>query len=143
MRNYDKNVLQGIQKNIMTAREALGDLNDRIYDDALKQEIARQAEGYDEYGRKVRRMMGDKNVEPYREKAVDRVKMKSAIAMNTMLDISTSHMAEMLIQGSNRGITELCKQLNHNSNASSTSVELARELMEFEEEAIERMKKYL
>ena len=69
--------------------------------------------------------------------------IKSAIAMNTMLDISTSHMAEMLIQGSNRGITDLCKSLNHNSEASRMTVELAKELMEFEEEAIERMKKYL
>lgn len=143
MRNYDRNVLQNIQKNILMAREAIGEVNDRIYDDELKQEITRQAEGYDEYGRKVRRAMGSKNIEPYRERAVDRVKLKSAIAMNTMLDISTGHMAEMLIQGSNRGITELCKVLNHNSEASKASVELAKELMEFEEEAIERMKKYL
>ncbi|NBH82900.1 hypothetical protein D7X88_09640 [bacterium C-53] len=143
MRNYDKNVLHEVQKNILMAREAIGEVNDKVFDDELKQEIMRQADGYDEYGRKVRKVMGSKNIEPYRERAVDRVKLKSAIAMNTMLDISTSHMAEMLIQGSNRGITDLCKSLNHNSEASRMTVELAKELMEFEEEAIERMKKYL
>ncbi len=63
--------------------------------------------------------------------------------MGTMLNISTSHMAEMMIQGSNRGMTRMYKTVKHNALAQDRSVELAQELMDFEAKSIEQMKEYL
>ena len=63
--------------------------------------------------------------------------LKSAIHINTLLNTSTSHLAELMIQGSNRGITDMCKSLNHNATEKSMATELARELMDFEEKNIE------
>ncbi|MCL2254820.1 MAG: hypothetical protein FWC09_10290, partial [Lachnospiraceae bacterium] len=62
---------------------------------------------------------------------------------NTFLNTSTGHLAEVMIQGSNRGVVEMCKVLNQNENARGMYVEMARELMDFEEHNIERLKKYL
>ena len=63
--------------------------------------------------------------------------------MGTILNISTSHLAEMMIQGSNRGLTSMYKTVKHNALAQERSVELAQELMDFEEKSIEMMKEYL
>lgn len=63
--------------------------------------------------------------------------------MNTLFNTSTSHLAELMIQGSNRGITQMCKVLNHNPQAAAMSMELAKELMDFEEKNIHILKKYL
>ena len=63
--------------------------------------------------------------------------------MNTLFNTSTSHLAELMIQGSSRGITQMCKVLNHNPQTQSMSVELAKELMDFEEKNINILKKYL
>ena len=42
-----------------------------------------------------------------------------------------------------RQITDMWKTINHNENAGNVSLEIAKELMDFEEKNIERLKKYL
>ena len=48
-----------------------------------------------------------------------------------------------MIQESNRGLTSMWKGLKHNGLAEQDTVELAKELMDFEEKSIERLKEYL
>ena len=69
--------------------------------------------------------------------------LKGGVRANTMLNTSTSHIAELLIQGSNRGLTSMWKAINHNENAGNVSMEIAKVLMEFEENNIEKLKQYL
>ena len=69
--------------------------------------------------------------------------IKGGVHANTMLNTSTSHIAEVMIQGSNRGLTSMWKAINHHENAGNVSMEIAKELMDFEEKNIERLKQYL
>ena len=69
--------------------------------------------------------------------------LRGSVHMGTMLNVSTSHMAEMMIQGSSRGMTSMYKTVKHNALAQDRSVELAQELMDFEAESIEQLKEYL
>ena len=62
--------------------------------------------------------------------------------MNTMFNISTPHVAEMMIQGNTRGIADLMKVRHNNKNTGSFANEMAEELMDFEEENIERLKQF-
>ena len=81
--------------------------------------------------------------EGYRGSQVGEMMLKGSIHANTAFHVSTEHLAEMMIQGSNRGITSMYKSLKHNRLATDTTVELAKELMDFEEKSIERLKEYL
>ena len=67
------------------------------------------------------------------------------IAMNTMIDASSSHLAEMVIEGSTMGITDTTKVINEYENDPECreAVELARKIVKFEQDNIEIMKKYL
>ena len=69
--------------------------------------------------------------------------LATGIHSNTMFNTSTSHIAEMVIQGSNRGLTDMWKSLNHNKQAAKQSVEFAKELMDFEEKNIGCLKSFL
>ena len=67
----------------------------------------------------------------------------SAIQANTLLNTSTGHMADLMIQGNARGITDLMKVTHNNKVSGSYANELANELMDFEEKNIEKLKTYL
>jgi hypothetical protein len=62
---------------------------------------------------------------------------------NTMLNISTSHIAELMIKGSNMGITDLNKTLNHHPQGNKETRQLADELLHMEARNLEEYKKYL
>jgi hypothetical protein len=63
--------------------------------------------------------------------------------MNTLTDSSTTHIAEMMIEGSTMGITDITKILNHLDHADAGAKELAEEYLDCERKHIASMKKYL
>ena len=67
----------------------------------------------------------------------------ASIHLNTLANRETSHLANMMIQGSTMGITEMTKTLNHYGSGDSKERSLAETLVRTEQEAIDRMKKYL
>ena len=64
-------------------------------------------------------------------------------ALNTLTDISTEHIAELMIQGSTRGMTEMTMVARENNACGKFSSEMAEELIHFEEKSIQRLKAYL
>ena len=70
---------------------------------------------------------------------------KMSVAMNTMIDSTTSHIAEMMIQGGTMGITDATKLLREyeNTSCSEEALELARRIIQYEEETVERLKEFL
>lgn len=143
MRIDDIKVLQEIQRNTKMAMKALDTISSKIYDDDLSIQAARESMKYaDIYNQATNRLL-DGKIPSYKETGFQDLMLKGGIHANTLLDTSTSHIAEMLIQGSNRGLTSMWKSINHHENASNTSMEIAKELMDFEEKNIERLKQYL
>lgn len=136
-------IYRDIQKNAEMAMKAIDTISDKVYEDDLALQITRQSLKYgDIRNRALDRLLAAK-AEPVHTNYLQDIMLKGAIHMNTLLNTSTSHIAELMIQGSNRGITDMYKSLNHNATEQSMAVELAKELMDFEEKNIAVMKKYL
>ena len=94
------------------------------------------------YERATNRLLEEKD-RLYKDiKGKDRM-LRSGVWVQTFMDGSVSHMAEMMIQGANRGITDMHNVLNHNKHASGSVSALARELMDKEEKAIARLRDFL
>ena len=74
-------------------------------------------------------------------------KMGSKIGMtvNTMIDSSNSHLAEMVIQGANMGITDIqsCVNKHKNTSCDKEVIRDAEQGIAFNQQVIEDMKKYL
>lgn len=66
------------------------------------------------------------------------------LRMQTLTDHSTSHLAEMMIQGSTMGTVQMTRRLNQFHNrADKEIVALGKQLLETEEKNIQQMKYYL
>ncbi len=136
-------IYRDIQKNTEMAIKAIDTLSDKVYEDDFALQISRQSLKYSDIRRRAMDKLLAARAEPVHTNYMADFMLKSAIHMNTLLNTSTSHLAELMIQGSNRGITDMCKCLNHNATGDSMAMELAKELMDFEEKNIEVMKRYL
>ena len=68
----------------------------------------------------------------------------TSVKMNTLMDNSTSKIAELMIKGTVMGITELHELLNGSgAKLSEKTLEFAKELTALEEDYEERLKKFL
>ena len=65
------------------------------------------------------------------------------IEMKTMTDDTTSKLAELLVKGTNMGIIEGRRLLNHNPNSSTEVHDLLEEFVTMQEDSVETLKKYL
>lgn len=147
MKPEEINVYREIQKNTEMGMKAIEALSDKTYEDDFALQISRQALKYSDIRNRAVNKLLEAKAEPVHQNYLSDMMLKGAVHMKTLFDTSTSHLAEMMIQGSNRGIMEMYKVLNHNAGHAAMSrcyaVELAKELMDFEEKNIGIMKKYL
>ena len=143
MKSDDAKVLREVQRNTKMAMKAIDTITDRVYDDDLSMHITRESMKYAELYNKATDRLLNGRAASYRENGIQDMMLKGGVRANTMLNTSTSHIAELLIQGSNRGLTSMWKAINHNENAGNVSMEIPKELMDFEEKNIEKLKQYL
>ena len=67
----------------------------------------------------------------------------SGIQANTFKDTSNSKISEILIQGTNMGIIEGRKILNSNKNLDSNVKNLINDFVNYQEQSVEKLKKFL
>ena len=80
-----------------------------------------------------------------RELAEERTMARMGIAMNTAMDDTDSHIAQMLIEGSTMSVTEMTRLAHRFGKQKDCDelVDMANEIVTFEQGQIERMKQYL
>ena len=143
MKHDDAMILKEIQKNTQMGMTAIDTILDKIEDDEFSLQLSRQSLRYSEIHNKALDKILENEGEVYRGSQIGELLLKGNIHASTALNISTGHLAEMMIQGSSRGITSMWKALKHNTLATDDAVELAQELVDFEEKNIDRLKEYL
>ncbi len=143
MKHDDEMILKDIQKNTQMGMTAIDTILDKIENDDFSMTLSRQSLHYAElHNRALDRILREDG-EGYRPNQLGEMAFKGSIHANTAFNISREHLAEVMIQESNRGITSMWKSLKHNGMAGDDTVELARELVDFEEKSIERLKEFL
>lgn len=143
MRHDDEMILKEIQKNTQMGMTAIDTILDKIENDDFSMTLSKQSLHYAELHNRALDRILKENGEGYRSNQFEELALRGSIHANTVFNISREHLAEMMIQGSNRGITSMWKSLKHNGLAGDDTVELAKELMDFEVKSIERLKEYL
>lgn len=143
MKSQDIAVYREIQRNTDMAMKAIDTISDKVYDDQLAMQISRQSLKYSEINREATKQLVAARADTYRGNNLSDMMLKTGIHYNTFLNTSTSHIAELMIKGSNMGVLEMEKILNHNEGAGEKPVSLARQLIEFEGKNVQRLIKYL
>lgn len=143
MKKDDVELLEEIRKNTKMGLHALDLVSNKVYDDSLALQLARESFKYGELHDRARAQLLAQNRMPGTENKVGKLMQSASIQGNTLFNSSTSHLAEVMIRSSNMGLSSLWRAMNHNSQAEDQTVELAKELMDFEENNIKQLKKYL
>lgn len=141
--NEEESVLHETCRNTRMALGAINNVLNKVYDEDLAYDLNCQANKYRELERRAGQALMQEGIMPRNGSKLEKAMLWSSIQANTLMNTSTSHVADMMIQGNARGITELMKATHNNKIKGSYANELADELMDFEEKNIEKLKSYL
>ncbi len=144
-KNATESLLGEIYKEVRMGSDSLTDVLGKVTDKELRTEMTRQIEEYGKFAKRAKEMLCDRGITPKEENLMARMSAKIGMAMNTMTDSTTSHLAQMVIEGNTMGITELTRLVreHENTNCSEQTIALARDVIRFLEDAVERTKTYL
>lgn len=143
MKKDDQEILKEVQKNADMAIHAIATISEKVHNEDLMQELSKEKLLYSVIQNKATDRLQSERAEEYHKSTMQDMMLKGSIQMNTLTNCSSSRIAELMIQGSSRGITNMWKSMNHHQNSGNTSMEVAKELVDFEQKAISRLKKFL
>ena len=137
------NVLDELNKGACMGKDAIQFILDKVKNDDLKKELNKQYEKYNEITEKIKKLYPEYSEEqPHQTNAINKAMTWYGIEMKTLMDDSTSKIAELLLQGTNMGIIEGRKLLNH-KDINKEVHSLIQEYVDMQEKAVEKLKTFL
>lgn len=138
-------VLQGIYKNVKMAEDAILDLMPRVKDEALKSDLTVQLSTYEAFASRTAKLLEREGIKPATEGALTRLSAKWGTMMNAMKDPTSTHLAEMVVEGATMGVNDLLSLLREGreGGVDRDILQLAQDLCAFEEKTVGQMRDYL
>jgi len=142
-KKIEVDVLDELNKGACMGMDAIKFVLDKVEDKEFYDLLERQYNGYKKISNKICELYPEYSKDhPHETNAMNKVMTWYGIEMKTMLDKSNSKIAELLLQGTNMGIIEGRKLLNH-KNTDKEVEKLVSEYVKNQEEAVEQLKQYL
>ncbi len=141
--NVDLDLLEKTYQNASIGITAIKAVMDKTENKELNNELHKQLKDYQELADKSKDQLLKNGATVKRQSLYVKAMMKGNVKMNTLVKPSDSSIAQMVIQGSTMGVTQMTKLIHAKPNADGTSKEIAQEFVKREEENIEVMKNYL
>lgn len=138
-------LLQAIYKNVRMASDSLLTLMPKVKDETLKEDMTVQLSTYDAFASRAAGLLAEEGSRPVEEHAVTKLSAKWGAVLNTMMDSTSTHLAEMIVEGATMGVNDMLKQIREaeNTTASERALRLAREVCSYEEKTVADMRNYL
>lgn len=141
--NADVAVLKETYKSSRLAVNNINTVLSKVYDEDLSLDLNQQAGQYRKFEEKAVKVLNQNGIKTEGETPLTKAKMWTAVQANTLLNTSTSHIADMMIQGNAQGVTQMMKVLKHSGPVQNEYNRMANELMDLEERNISKLKSYL
>lgn len=138
-----KKLLEAIYKNTRMATLAIDNIFDKFENKSLLSLIKKQNKKYEEITHKCEKFAKEMEIELGDVNAMAKMMSSTSINMKTFVDNSTSHIAEMMIEGTNMGIIDVIKKAGEYESAHPDVLKIARDLQCAEEEFVDSLKTFL
>ena len=137
----DKNeaLIQEVYKNTKMGGDSIIDLIDRANDPKFRSEMTSELESYRHFSEEASRRLQERGLKPTELTATAKMGAKLGMAFNTLLDTTTSHLAELMINGATMGIIDLENDGTYSCDAKN----LAEDVLKFEKSTVERLGEFL
>ena len=144
MKNENEvNVLDELNKGACMGMDAIHYVMGKTEDENLRKELDTQYKEYQEISRKINKLYPEYNEDkPHETTKVNKMMTWCGIEMRTFNDKSTSKIAELLMQGTNMGIIEGRRLLNHKDTNEEVN-KIVQEYVNMQEKAVENLKTFL
>ena len=140
-------LLEHLYKNIRMGADSVMPLLPKLDREAtgLKSDLSVQLDGYEKFTNRINTLLREGGEKSESDTLWNKMSAKVGVAMSTLTNASTSHLADMVIQGSTANMNESIKLLREfeNTDASEASLALVRDIIGFEEQNVEQLKRYL
>ena len=138
-------MLESLYKNVKMGSDSIIKLMDKVTGDDFKAALTKQIDGYEKIAERVRKHLNAMGVSAKEENPMIKLWSSVGMAMNTMVDSSDSHIAQLIAEGSTMGITDGIKLLRdyENTGVSEEALGFAREIIKFEEHNLEVAKGFV
>ena len=144
MENQNLNILDEVNKGATMGMNAISYVSEKVSDAKFKNVLDTEYNKYKDISCRVNDLYANySSKEPHETNAMTKMMTWYGIQMKTMNDDSTSKLSELLMQGTNMGIIEGRKLLNHNKNLDKETDKLLNDFVKFQEESVEKLKSFL
>jgi len=131
---------KGSHMGIQSIHKLLEKLED---EQAVVGELQSQLAEYEEINEETITMLHEAGEKEKDINPIAKVSSDVSVTVNTMIDRSNSHVAEMMMQGNAMGVIKIIKAMNEYSGADEPAKNIAHRLLDTEQSNFENMKKYL
>ena len=140
----NKDTLDELNKGCTMGMDALKYVLDKVEDDSFKKVLESQYKEYQDLHNHIEDVYPKySDEEPTETGAITKAMTWSSVEMKTLMDNSNSKIAELLLQGTNMGIIEGRKLVNHKPDIDDEVDEILHDYVNMQENAVEILKKYL
>ena len=138
-------MLEQLYKNVKMGSDSILKLLGKVSDGRFKTDLTDQINGYESFAAKAKARLKEMGAEAKEENLMVKMWSSVGMAMSTLTDSSDSHIAQLVAEGSNMGVTDGIKLLREyeNTKVSEGALKLVRDVIEFEERNLERAKSYI
>ena len=138
-------MLEQLYKNVKMGSDSIVKLLPKVSDGKFKTDLTDQLNGYESFAAKAKSRLKDMGAEAKEENPMVKLWSSIGMTMSTLTDSTDSHLAQMIAEGSNMGVTDGIKLLRdyENTNVSESALKLVRDVISFEEKNVERAKSYI
>lgn len=136
-------ILNEVNKGIKMGMDSISTISEKVGDNQFKDDLLFQYDKYNEILNRVNSELKNYDDFPKELPPMQKTMGYIDIQMSTLTDKSNSHIAEMLIKGTNMGIIEGVKLKNHNPDVEPTISNILDDFIRFQENNVEQLKKYL
>lgn len=140
----DIKALDELNKGACMGMDAIEFIIEKVKDESLKKELKKEYDNYDCIVSKIDNIYEKycKEKAPSKTSAFNNAMTWLGIEKKTFMNTSNSKIAELLLQGTNMGIIEGRKLLNH-KDVSAEINSLIDEFVNMQEKAVENLKTFL
>jgi len=140
----NKNTLDELNKGCAMGMDAIDNILDKVENKDFKKVLEDE---YDKY-KVIHQRIEDKytdysDEEPTETNAMNKAMTSMMTEMKLMTDHSDSKIAELLLQGTNMGIIEGKKLLNHKEHLDKEVESILKDFVDMQEHSVEIYKKFL
>lgn len=141
--NGNAELLNYIYQNSQMGTDTIKQLLNIVEDADFKNQLQSQYNEYKDIHETAKNLLNKNGYDEKGISAFEKIKTYLMINIQTLTDHSVSHIAEMMIIGSNMGIIDAIKNIKKYKDAEPEILSLMKKLNEFEENNVAMLKKFL